>query len=269
VSEESVEVVKRYLGAWSRQDLEAVMAMLDPEFELDLSRSRAPYQGIYRGHAEIKNRWDDLWDSWEEIHLDLGSGEFIAAGDQVVAVIPVHLRSRETGIELPATAAMVCTIRDRRIIRHQMWQSREEALEATGLSVGEVSRDNTEIVRLAVDAFNKRDLESVVGYFAPNIDWHDQRELPGARVHHGPDSVLAHFRSVMEDIVAYHFDLKTARERGDQVVICALISGRGRKSGVAVEREAHFVYTLNDESIMRVEIFGTEAEALEAAGLSE
>jgi ketosteroid isomerase-like protein len=134
MSQENIDVVKRYVDAWNRHDLAAVMGMLDSEFEIDLSRSRAPYQGIYRGHAEAKDRWDDLWDAWEEIRLDQDSGEFISAGDQVVAVMPAYVRGRETGIELTATAALVCTVRDGRITRHEVWQSRKEALEAAGLS---------------------------------------------------------------------------------------------------------------------------------------
>jgi ketosteroid isomerase-like protein len=133
MSQENVDVVMSYIDAWNRRDFDAVMSMLDPTFEIDLSRSRAPYQGVYRGRSEARGRLADMWDIWEEIHLDLESGEFIGIGDQVVAVVPAHLRGRETGIELSGTAAVVCTIRDGRIVRHQVWQSRTEALEAVGL----------------------------------------------------------------------------------------------------------------------------------------
>jgi ketosteroid isomerase-like protein len=139
MSRENVEIVRTYIDAWNKRDLDAVLALLDPDFEIDLSSSRAPYQGVYRGHAEAKTRWDDMWDVWEEIHADLNSGEFIDAGEQIVAIVPTRLRARETGIELTGTAAVVCTIRERRIVRHQVCQSRTEALEAAGLSEQDIS----------------------------------------------------------------------------------------------------------------------------------
>jgi ketosteroid isomerase-like protein len=142
MSQENVDVVMRYIDAWNRRDLDAVMEMLDPKFEIDLSRSRAPYQGVYRGPTEARSRLDDMWETWEKIHLDLESGEFIESGDQVVAVVPAHLRGRETGIELTGTAALVCTVRNRKIVRHQVWQGRTEALEAVGLSEQDAQADS-------------------------------------------------------------------------------------------------------------------------------
>jgi ketosteroid isomerase-like protein len=133
VSRDNIEIVRCYVDAWNRRDLDAVLAVLDPEFEVDLSRSRAPYQGIYRRRSEVLGRWKDLWDAWDDIHLDLESAGFIAAGDRVVAIVPARLRGRQSGIALTGMAAVVCTIRDAKIARHEMWQSRAEALEAVGL----------------------------------------------------------------------------------------------------------------------------------------
>ncbi len=135
VSKENVEIVRRYIDAWNRRDIDAVLAMLDPEFEIDLSRSRAPYQGIYRGLAEARARWEDMWDTWGDIRLDLESAEFIEADDRVVAIVPARLLGKQSGVELTGTAAIVCTMRGPKIRRHEVWQSRAEALAAAGLEV--------------------------------------------------------------------------------------------------------------------------------------
>jgi ketosteroid isomerase-like protein len=132
-----------------------------------------------------------------------------------------------------------------------------------------MSQQNIEIVRQAMDAFNRGDLERSVEPLAPNVAWHDQRELPGARVHHGPESVLAHLRSVTDDMPDYHFELEAVRDVGDRVMVSAVVSARGRTSGAAVKRETFTVYTFDGEQITRVEIFGSEDEALEAAGLQQ
>ena len=132
-----------------------------------------------------------------------------------------------------------------------------------------MSQENVEIVRDAISAFNRGDLESPAKHFAPDVSWHDQRELPGARTHHGLDGVGSHLRSTMEDLDDYHAEVQAIRDLGDQVMIRALVSARGRKSGVPVKRETFTVMTLGGKRITRVEIFGSEAEALEALGLVE
>ena len=132
-----------------------------------------------------------------------------------------------------------------------------------------MSQENVEIVRDVLNAFNRADLETPAKHFAPDVSWHDQRELPGARIHHGLDAVGRHLRSTMEDMDDYHAEVKAIRDLGDQVMISAMVSARGRLSGVPVERETFTVMTLGCKRITQVEIFGSEAEALEAVGLSE
>ena len=45
--------------------------------------------------------------------------------------------------------------------------------------------------------------------------------------------------------------------------------GHGGASGAAVERELGEVFTLRDGKVVRVRLYGSWAEALEAAGLRE
>jgi ketosteroid isomerase-like protein len=47
------------------------------------------------------------------------------------------------------------------------------------------------------------------------------------------------------------------------------IRARGRSSGAVVERREWHVWTLRDGKLWRLRIYVTEAEALEAVGLSE
>ena len=83
MSQDNIEIVRRYIDVWNKRDVDAVLALLGPDFEIDLSRSRAPYRGVYQGLSEARKRWQDMWDAWEDIHLDLESGEFIEAGDYI------------------------------------------------------------------------------------------------------------------------------------------------------------------------------------------
>ncbi len=56
---------------------------------------------------------------------------------------------------------------------------------------------------------------------------------------------------------------------GQSVVITVRERGRGKTSGVPVERQQTQVWTFRNGRIVRWELFGERADALEAAGLPE
>jgi ketosteroid isomerase-like protein len=66
----------------------------------------------------------------------------------------------------------------------------------------------------------------------------------------------------------YRFEIEEARSAGDQVLVVARHHGRGRASGAEVERIAANVFSMRGTKIVRVELYGSRTEALEAVGLS-
>jgi hypothetical protein len=73
MSQENVEVVRRSIEAWNRRDLTTLMAFYRSNAEIDWSRSRAPFKGVYRGHREIESFWDVFWSTWEDVQLEVHS----------------------------------------------------------------------------------------------------------------------------------------------------------------------------------------------------
>jgi ketosteroid isomerase-like protein len=65
------------------------------------------------------------------------------------------------------------------------------------------------------------------------------------------------------------FDLEDIVDAGDDVVAFIRISGRGRESGLVVDQRIPCVWTVRDRRVVRVRGYRNEADALEAAGLSE
>lgn len=63
----------------------------------------------------------------------------------------------------------------------------------------------------------------------------------------------------------YRFEIEDARDLGDRVLLHATHTGRGRSSGAEVTGRTGYLYTLREGKIVRVELFGTPAEALAAA----
>jgi ketosteroid isomerase-like protein len=130
MSQENVEIVRRSIEAWNRRDLGAFLALFHPDAEMDWSRSRAPFKGVYRGRGEQETFWDLFWSTFADVQIE--AHEFIEAGSEVVVLNTAHMRGRD-GIEVIARSALVNTVENGQITRLRLFQERAEALEAVGL----------------------------------------------------------------------------------------------------------------------------------------
>ena len=72
-----------------------------------------------------------LSEAWEEFRWE--PTEYRDAGDQIVVFIRMTARGRGSGIEVQQDMTHVCDIRDGKLVRHETFFDRAEALEATGL----------------------------------------------------------------------------------------------------------------------------------------
>ena len=131
MSKRNVETVRRSVEAFNRRDLDDMLREMHPDAELDWSRSHGLRSGIYRGKAEIKRFWEELLDHFEEINVR--PERFIEAGEHVVVPYRSFARGR-AGIRVEAANTQVSTLRDGKIVRQQLFQETEEALEALGIS---------------------------------------------------------------------------------------------------------------------------------------
>jgi ketosteroid isomerase-like protein len=136
-----------------------------------------------------------------------------------------------------------------------------------------MSQENVEIVRRLWEEWERRNSEAVFALYDPAIVWsgdatHGALEGLGG-VYHGHDGVRQFFREVLESFDNYQAHAETIEETGDRVLVGIRTSARGKGSGIAVEQHRWNVYELKDGLVVRVQIFETKAEALEAAGLSE
>ena len=130
MSQENVEVVRAFYAAYNRGDLDAVLNDLPPDFTLDWSRGMGPQRGVY-GTDRIRQFFDDFAEIFESIRIE--PHEFVEVGEHVVVPQTGYIHGRD-GIEATARITLVWTIRDGAIVRISMYQERQDALEAVGLS---------------------------------------------------------------------------------------------------------------------------------------
>ncbi len=134
MSQENVEIVHRLIDAWNRQDIEAILAVVDTEAEY-VNAPTAVEPGTRRGHDEIvavaRTQWDSLPDAlWEidRVH---------DRGDEVISVgcVSRSMPGSDGRIDNPILQSW--RFRDGKVIRLEMLGAGPEfqgALEAAGLS---------------------------------------------------------------------------------------------------------------------------------------
>jgi ketosteroid isomerase-like protein len=130
MSQENIEVVRRNQEAWNRRDLRAWLASFRSDAEIDWSRARGPFKGVYRGYDGFEAFWGVFWSTFDDVQVETYG--IVDAGSEVVVSNTAHMRGRE-GIEVTARSTFVWTVENGQITRFRMFQERGEALEAAGL----------------------------------------------------------------------------------------------------------------------------------------
>jgi ketosteroid isomerase-like protein len=129
-----------------------------------------------------------------------------------------------------------------------------------------MSRENVGVVRLMYDAYARGDLETSRSCLDPQVVWSQPAQEPGAgtyRGHEGVDQALSHWVGAWDD---YNVEVDEFIDFGDHVLANTRHRGRGKSSGVNVERRIFQLLTVRDGKITRMRVYYDEAEALDAAG---
>ena len=130
MSQENVEIVRQIYDAYLSGDYEAAFARIDPEVEFDVSIR--PEGKVYHGHEGVADALRTWTGTWETFRMEVE--EMIDAGDHVVGVERQSGQGRGSGIPLAQHYFSVFTLRDGKVTRIIWLPTREQALEAAGLS---------------------------------------------------------------------------------------------------------------------------------------
>jgi ketosteroid isomerase-like protein len=134
-----------------------------------------------------------------------------------------------------------------------------------------MSQENVELIYRANDAFNRRDLDAFLALVDPDAEVTSPiAELEGGRPYRGHDGI----RSWWEDLLGVSPDVNTevdeVRDLGDVTVARVRLRGRGIESDAPLDQTTWQVAEWRyKKCVVRLRIFLSEADALEAAGLSE
>jgi ketosteroid isomerase-like protein len=128
-------------------------------------------------------------------------------------------------------------------------------------------------IRLAVEAYNRRDLDAVALGFHPDLEYYPYRDFVEAGLaepcYHGPSGYKAYIATTVEvwggDVLLTPTELI---DLGDRLVLLADMPMRAQTSGLPLTETYATVATLKDGRVIRQQDFLDQAEALRLVGLA-
>lgn len=132
-----------------------------------------------------------------------------------------------------------------------------------------MSQENIDIVRRSLDAYSRRDVETLRAVTDPavELDWSASHGFQ-ARVYKGFDTALGFYSEYFEVFDKIAFDVERITAVGDRVVVSNVARQRGR-DGIEVTARSALVFTVRDARITRIRLYQELDEALRAVGLEE
>ena len=130
-----------------------------------------------------------------------------------------------------------------------------------------MSQENVETFRQAVEAVRRRDLDAYLELLDADVDIAPLGAIRPS--YHGHDGVRRWWDDLFGVAPDFSLEIDEVRDVGDSLVVALRVHGHGRGSGVPVEQRVWQVVKLRHEKFVWWRSYETEADALEAVGLSE
>jgi ketosteroid isomerase-like protein len=134
MSQANVDAVRRLYEAAARRDDVVPFEVYAEDIIWDISNSRRALlamKPIYHGHEGVRQYWRETTSAFGEIDFEVE--ELIDAGEQVLAVIREREVGRASGAPVEATHLAVYTLSGGKVTQLQVFDDRQQALEAAGL----------------------------------------------------------------------------------------------------------------------------------------
>jgi ketosteroid isomerase-like protein len=126
--------------------------------------------------------------------------------------------------------------------------------------------ENVEAVKAGFQALREGGVEALLPFIHPEFE---ATTPPGLAAepdtYRGPEGVRRYFDSFYEAMDEVVFEPHELRSVGEVVVVTITLRARGRTTGIEVEQSVVQTWELRDGKAIRVEVFATLEEAMEAA----
>ena len=131
MSQENVEVVRRWIEAFNRGGLEEAIRFLDPEIEWTTTSAYLE-AGTYQGHEGVRHFVRKAAAAWEDLRIE--PEKLIGAADQVVVPLRIKVRGKQSRSPSVFKLAVLASLQGGMIVRIRNYTNKAGALKAAGLS---------------------------------------------------------------------------------------------------------------------------------------
>ena len=133
-----------------------------------------------------------------------------------------------------------------------------------------MSEANVEIAKRANDALNRRDVDALMEFATPDIEFNSAMSgtVAGGSLR-GREGIEALFADIRDTWEEHRMVIEVIRDLGDRVLGLGRLEGRGKASGVSVDVPLAVIGDFRDRKVWRTRTYLDHGEALRAAGLSE
>jgi ketosteroid isomerase-like protein len=129
-----------------------------------------------------------------------------------------------------------------------------------------MSARNLEVIRTAYEALNRGELDAAVADIAADCEYVASGVVPGATgSYRGPEGFKRFLDWLWGEFDDPRAEIRELVELGDQVLVSATASGRGKRSGIETKWSTFQLWTLRDGQIVRGQGFTNREEAMAAA----
>lgn len=119
-----------------------------------------------------------------------------------------------------------------------------------------------------IDVLDPEVTEAIFEYFDPGIEFHEDPRFPEAATYRGIEAVRRYWRQFGESFQQFRFRPQEFIDAGEnRVVVAFSMTTQGRDSGVTVEAEPGWLFTIEAQRVVRIDAYLDRREAFEAAGL--
>jgi ketosteroid isomerase-like protein len=128
MNETNADLVRERFAPMREGDVEALLTLIHPDFEVTTPPGLAAEPDTYRGPQGIRRYFDSFYEIMDRVSFE--PHDFIGVGERVVVPVTLRARGRTTGIETTQKLVQVWELRDEKAYRIEVYATLEEAMEA-------------------------------------------------------------------------------------------------------------------------------------------
>jgi ketosteroid isomerase-like protein len=134
MNETNADLVRERFAPMREGDVEALLTLIHPDFEVTTPPGLAAEPDTYRGPEGIRRYFDSFYEIMDRVSFE--PHDFIGVGERVVVPVTLRARGRTTGIETTQKLVQVWELRDEKAYRIEVYATLEEAMEAARSAEG-------------------------------------------------------------------------------------------------------------------------------------